>query len=203
MYKILLLILNKCLHLLEVRRVKTKERVIYLTFDDGPEEGITEFVLQELKKYRYKATFFCKGVNAEIYKELFERIIQEGHAIGNHTYNHINGLNSTTYDYLSDIERANTILKTYLFRPPWGAIKFSQFLRLRKKYRIVYWSLVSGDTLLDRFNLDSNIERMKSKTKAGDVVLFHCCKRHETETKQILPLYLEWLNDQGYKTGLL
>lgn len=197
------LLINKILHIAEIRRIKTNEKIVYLTFDDGPEEGITEFVLCQLAKYDFKATFFCKGINAEKHKEMLNRIIKEGHSVGNHTYNHIKGFDYRTNQYWNDVELADMILKTPLFRPPWGALTLLQFIKLRRKYKIVYWSLVSGDTLLDKFELKQNIERLKNCTRPGDIILFHCCKRHENETKQILPLYLHWLAEQGYKTELL
>ena len=192
------LLINKLLHLLEVMRVKTNNKEVYLTFDDGPEEGITEFVLSELKKYNYKATFFCKGENAEIHSDLLAMIKSDGHVVGNHTFSHIHGFETKTCDYVEDVERASKILHSHLFRPPWGALRLSQFLRIKKNYSIVYWSLLSGDTLFGDLDVTMNLDRLIEKTKRGDVVLFHFCQRHQNETKQILPAYLEWLNKNGY-----
>ncbi len=192
------LFINRFLHLFEVRRIKTTGKVVYLTFDDGPEEGITEFVLNQLKRYNFKATFFCKGENAEKHPELFSCIVKEGHAIGNHTYSHINGFENRCLDYVADVEKANQVLNTHFFRPPWGAVRLCQFIKLRRKYKIVYWSLLSGDTLLDNLNVENNFNRLKRVTRKGDVVLFHFCKRHEKETQIILPAYLDWLNENGF-----
>ena len=190
--------INKALHLFEVMRIKTKEKVVYLTFDDGPEEGITEFVLDELTKYDFKATFFCRGDNAVRSPVLLERIKSEGHAVGNHTYSHIKGFDTPSGHYVEDVNRANEVLKTHLFRPPWGAVTLSQFLKLKRHYKIIYWSLMSGDTEGDKFVPEKAFNKLKNKTQKGDVVLFHFCKKHENETKQILPVYLQWLNDNGY-----
>lgn len=198
------IIVNKVLHLFEVLRINTNgEKKVFLTFDDGPEEEITEFVLKQLHVHHARATFFCKGENAERLSGLYQMIISQGHAIGNHTYSHIHGFKKGTDEYFEDIEKADKVLHTHLFRPPWGALKLSQFLRIRRKYKIIYWSLVSGDTQLQKFDLTSNLSRLKQKTKKGDVVLFHCCKRHSNETKQILPEYLKWLDTNGYKTDIL
>lgn len=193
------LVINKILHLFEIRRIQTNKKVVYLTFDDGPEGDITDWVLDELKKYQAKATFFCKGENVLRNDRLYNRIVSEGHAIGNHTYHHINAFEKSAKEYVDDVELANGILKTNLFRPPWGALTLSSFLNLVRRYRIIYWSLLSGDTEFDQLNLEQNMQKMYSKTRPGEIVLFHSCKRHENETRQILPIYLEWLDKNGYE----
>lgn len=197
------LFINKILHLFQLMRVRTNEKIIYLTFDDGPEEDITNWVLEILNKYNAKATFFCTGANANKYSQTLQSIVANGHQLGNHTYSHINSFITPTDAYVSDTEKADNILHTHLFRPPWGSITLSAFLRLRKKYKIVYWSLVSGDTIMKGLELESNMQRLYKKTKPGDIVLFHSCKRHENETKKILPLYLEWLKSNGYCCEIL
>ena len=194
------LIINKVLHLFEIRRIKTKEKVIYLTFDDGPEPDITEFVLEELRKYNAKATFFCKGENAGKYPDLLKSITADGHTLGNHTYSHINCLNTTTKEYMTDVEKADKIINSNLFRPPWGCINISTYLKLIKKYKIVYWSLISGDTDLNKFDEEKSLNRLKSETRSGDIVLFHFCLRHEKETKVLLTKYLEWIYQNGYRS---
>ena len=193
------LFINRFLHLFEIRRIKTKEELIYLTFDDGPEPDITEFVLNELQKHGAKATFFCCGDNAEKYPELLRQIRSEGHSIGNHTYSHINSFDTPTSAYVADVKRADAVLKTHLFRPPWGSITLSAFLRLVGTHRIVYWSLMSGDTALEKFDKQKAMNKLKDATHPGDVVLFHFCKRHERETRLLLPEYLDWLVGQGYR----
>ena len=194
----LTLFINRVLHLFEVRRIKTKENIVFLTFDDGPEPEITEFVLDELRKYQLKATFFCRGDNAEKHPVLLQHIVDEGHALGNHTYSHIKSVKIPTTEYVEDVERADKLLHTHLFRPPWGCITLPVFMRLCRKYKIVYWSLESGDTELERFNKSQALHRLLKRTRSGDVVLFHCCQRHEKETRQLLPEYLKWLSANGY-----
>ena len=192
------LLLNQVLHLFELRRIPSKNKDIYLTFDDAPEPGITEFVLAELRRINGKATFFCRGDNAEKYSELLNSIIEEGHSIGNHTYSHINSFYTPTKEYIADVNRADAILHSHLFRPPWGSVKLMTFLKLSKRFRIIYWNRASGDTYLDRFNLNQSLKYLIEKTQKGDIVLFHCCHRHEKETRQLLPEYLTWLNSKGY-----
>lgn len=191
-------IFNRILKFFEIGHITSEGNVVYVTFDDGPEPGITEFVLDELDKYGMKATFFCKGENAVKNPDLFRQLIERGHAIGNHTYSHINSFENSSKDYERDVMKADNVLHTQLFRPPWGCLTFSAYLRLRKHFKIIYWSQESGDTQLTNFNLDKNFSRLISWTKAGDIILFHFCKRHEHETRELLPLYLKWLSDNHY-----
>lgn len=192
------LFINRFLHLFEVRRVPCIGKEICLTFDDGPEENITEFVLDTLRQYQAKATFFCRGDNAEKHPDLLKAIVSDGHALGNHTYSHINSFNTPTNEYIADVGKADKLLHAHLFRPPWGSITLPAFIKLARKYKIVYWSLMSGDTNLDKFNLEDSMARLKKLTQPGDVVLFHCCHKHEKETRLLLPLYMKWLQEQGY-----
>jgi peptidoglycan/xylan/chitin deacetylase (PgdA/CDA1 family) len=192
------ILINRIIKIFSVRSFKEHEKIVYLTFDDGPEIGITEFILSELSKYDYKATFFCRGDNASNNANLLKKIHEYGHSIGNHTFSHIKGFDTPTQQYLTDVKRADYILQSNLFRPPWGALKLCQFLKLARKYRIIYWNSSSGDTKLDSFDLNREFESLKNATKAGNIVLFHCCKRHENETRKILPKYCEWLSNNGW-----
>ena len=176
------------------------KEAIYLTFDDGPEPGITEFVLDELKKYGMKGTFFCKGENCIKFPKLFKRIIEEGHAVANHTYSHINGWKTPCKDYIENVTKCELSTKSHVFRPPWGKLTFKQYFKLSKEYKIVLWDIVSGDTDLSNFNLEKSLQSLQSKTQKSCVVLFHFCKLHENETKQILPQYLKYLAENKYKT---
>ena len=195
-------LINRALLLFEVRKIKTKGKNIFLTFDDGPEPGITEFVLEELRAYNFHATFFCRGDNAEKNPELLEIIKKEGHAIGNHTYSHINSFKTNNRQYIKDVNKADLVLNTKLFRPPWGDLTLGAWSRLvfNYKYRIIYWRLGSGDTQLDLFDKEKSLKRLTVETRKGDVVLFHCCHRHENETRQLLPAYLKWLHNNDFNS---
>lgn len=195
--------INKVIHLFEILRVKENSKVLYLTFDDGPEPSITEYVLEQLKLYEFKATFFCKGANAEKYPNLFELLKKNGHGIGNHTYNHINAFNVSSELYISDVFKADAILNTHLFRPPWGCLTLMSFVKLFTKFKIVHWSLDSRDSKRKNFDLHRNFDHLIKHTRPGEVVLFHACRCHEKETRQILPLYLEWLSKNGFKCEVL
>lgn len=191
-------IINKILQVFYIKSIKTKKNDVYLTFDDGPETGITEFVLDELKKYNYLATFFSRGDNAERNSLLMDRIRQEGHAVANHTYSHLHAYDVPAKYYLDDVEKADSVLHTNLFRPPHGSLTFKTWWNLRNKYKIVFWALNSEDSKLGNFDLQYAFTNLKKRTKPGDVILFHFCQKHEQETSQILPLYLAWLYEQGY-----
>ena len=193
-------IINKIIQQFEVKSIPTKEKVIYLTFDDGPEPSILDFVLSELDKYSFKATFFCRGDNAERYPHLLELLQQKGHSIGNHTFSHLNAFSTPAAEYAADAERADSILHTPLFRASYGRLTFGTWLKLRKKFRFIYWSLNSGDSDLNRYDHMQALSNLKTKTKGGDIVLFHFCQRHEQETRRLLPEYLEWLYNSGYKS---
>ena len=191
-------IINRILKLFQVSHIQTKDKVVYLTFDDGPEPGICEFVLDELRKYGFKATFFCRGDNAEQYPELLSRIINEGHSIGNHTYSHLHAYSVSSKQYLDDIEKANQILHAKLFRPSFGSFTLATWLLLKYKYKIIYWSLGSGDSNLDNFDFEHSFCNLITNTSSGDIVLFHFCKLHEKDTRVILPAYCKWLKANGF-----
>lgn len=186
-----------------VSSIPSEKKIVYLTFDDGPEERITEFVLDELDKYEFKATFFCRGDNAEKHPELFRKLCERGHSIGNHTYNHFHSFETNSAIYALDVEKANAILQTELFRPPHGCLTFSAWLRIHKDKRLFFWSLNSGDSDMNNFIFMDNINMLMTNTRPGDIVLFHFCHLHEKRTKELLPVYLKWLSENGYKSAKL
>ena len=185
-----------------------KEKVIYLTFDDGPTPEITDWTLKQLKQYNAKATFFCIGKNVKNHPKIFQRIVDQNHRIGNHTNNHLNGWKNNTNNYLANIEKANHHFKkfisfeendTKLFRPPYGKIKFSQAKRIRKKgFKIIMWDVLSADfdtTISNEKCLKNVIEN----TDNGSVVVFHDSKKATDKLKFVLPKVLEYYSDKGYE----
>ena len=178
--------------------IKTNEKVIYLTFDDGPHASITPFVLDALKKYNAKATFFCIGKNVEQNLEVYERIINDGHCLGNHTYNHLNGWHSDLKTYIEDTEKASLIIKSNLFRPPYGKITKSQSRELIKLgYKIIMWDVLSGDFDIN-LNKEKCLQSVKSKTKAGSIIVFHDSEKAFEKLNFVLPLILKHFNKEGY-----
>lgn len=196
-------ICNRLIRYFMISKIISLDKGVYLTFDDGPEPGITEFVLDELNKYNFKATFFCRGDNAEKHPDLLQRIKDEGHTIANHTYSHLHAFDVSAKKYTADVAKAKNILNTNVFRPPYGSLTLSSWLRIHRGNHIYFWSLNSGDSDMERFDYNRSIGILKNRTKAGDIVLFHFCHKHECETMELLPRYLQWLSDNLYKSKAL
>ncbi|MEA3504146.1 MAG: polysaccharide deacetylase family protein [Bacteroidota bacterium] len=177
--------------------IKTKQKKIFLTFDDGPTPGVTEEVLSLLEKHQAKATFFLIGDKAARYPDLVLKIREAGHTIGNHTYNHLKGWKTNSDIYLQNIEKCNSILNSSLFRPPYGKIKSSQIRALKKQYHIIMWSVLSGD--FDRSitpqQCYSNVEKNTTK---GSIIVFHDSEKAKERMLYALPKTLEKLSSQGY-----
>lgn len=172
---------------------------MYLSFDDGPHPEITSWVLDTLKEFGAKATFFCVGENVVKYPEIYRRIIMEGHAVGNHTYNHLNGWKTNDDIYLNNISEAKKHIDSNLFRPPYGKITSFQAKQLKEiKYnlKIVMWSILSGD-------FDKNVEPEKCaenvllNAKTGSIVVFHDSEKAVRNLKYALPKVLGYFKERG------
>jgi peptidoglycan/xylan/chitin deacetylase (PgdA/CDA1 family) len=172
---------------------------IYLTFDDGPHPEHTPFVLDILKKYGFKASFFCIGDNMYKYPEIVERILEEGHVLGNHTYNHLSGFKHSNSVYLNNISKWSEKFRTDLFRPPYGRIRRSQIKALKKEYKIVMWTLLTWD-----FKKNLHVERLQrklqKKTKDGAIVVFHDSDKAAHNLYQLLPVYCAFLHENKYQS---
>lgn len=196
-------IINRFLKRFGIKTISSDGKIVYLTFDDGPEPEITEFVLEELAKYNFKATFFCRGDNVEKNPELLALLRKQGHTIGNHSYGHLYAGEVSAISFIADVEKADVLLHANLFRPPHGSLTLKTWLGLRNKYQIVYWSLNSGDSDSTQFNRQSAIEYLKARTNPGAIILFHFCHMHEKETRMLLPEYLKWLHSNGYQSAAI
>jgi peptidoglycan/xylan/chitin deacetylase (PgdA/CDA1 family) len=178
---------------------KNPSQCIYLTFDDGPTPGVTEEVLRILKVYHAQATFFLIGKNALLYPDLTEKILNEGHSIGNHTHNHLNGWQNENKVYLENVTQAETALPfTRLFRPAYGKIKRKQAQALiQKGYQIVMWDVLSGD-----FDPDLSAEKCLTKvmqhTSDGSIVVFHDSLKARSKVLDVLPKVLENWTKAGF-----
>jgi peptidoglycan/xylan/chitin deacetylase (PgdA/CDA1 family) len=179
---------------------------IYLTFDDGPIPEITEWVLEELKKHNVKATFFCIGDNIEKHPEIFKKVIGEGHAIGNHTFNHLNGWKTTTETYLKNFERCektiqqSTInnLNSKIFRPPYGKIKKSQAKAIRRLgYKIIMWDVLSVD-FDSNLSQEKCLENVLSNVKSGSIIVFHDSIKAFKNLEYVLPKTLVYLKENNF-----
>ena len=181
--------------------IKTGGKNLYLTFDDGPDPVATPFVLEQLKKYNAKATFFCIGENVEHNFNLYKQIIEEGHTPGNHTYDHLNGWKTKDRQYLENIEKAKQLIDSNLFRPPYGKITRFQIAQLKaKRYNLkpIMWSVISGDfdNEISAENCFLNVTR---NAKAGSIIVFHDSKKCFRIVQVVLPKVLQYFSEKGYQ----
>jgi peptidoglycan/xylan/chitin deacetylase (PgdA/CDA1 family) len=178
--------------------IETKEKVLFLTFDDGPTKGVTDPLLDLLKQYGAKATFFCVGKNIQSEPELFQRILDEGHVIGNHTYNHKNGWTSNNLEYLKDVKQFDQIYKSKLFRPPYGRLKPAQINALKQDYKIMMWSALSMD-YHSRVSKEECFENASKKLKMGDILVFHDSLKAKDKMLYAVEKVLETKGAEGFR----
>lgn len=145
---------------------------IFLTFDDGPVPGVTDKVLDMLAASEVKATFFCIGQNVQKHPELYRRILDEGHAVGNHTFHHLNGWRSNDETYLEDVEKCADLVSSRLFRPPYGRIGYRQMQLLKQQYRIIMWDILSGD-FDELLTADDCANNVLSGMRGGSIIVWH------------------------------
>lgn len=166
------------------------QKKIYLTFDDGPIPGLTEWVLDELKKFHVKASFFCVGANILKHPEIFERIKREGHVVANHTMSHIKGFKHTVSEYMREVDDCAKLVGNLIFRPPYGQLKRAQYKALiQRGYKIILWDIISYDyEIISGEKCLGNVIRGR---KNGSIVIFHDNLKAEKNIKYALPLFLE------------
>lgn len=177
----------------------TTEKKLYLSFDDGPHPSITPSVLDELKKYQAKATFFCIGKNIAKYPEVYKRIIEEGHSIGNHTNNHLDGWKTADDSYFQNIAEAAKLIDSTLFRPPYGHITRFQAKQLMEKwhYKIIMWSVLSGDFDV-KISPEQCLKNVLKNKKPGSIIVFHDSEKAYKALGYALPKLLNQLSEEGY-----
>jgi len=178
-------------------RVPVTENKIFLTFDDGPVPGPTDFVLEQLNKYNAKGTFFCIGNNAAINHSLLMQVREGGHSVGNHTFNHTKGWSTSDAMYSKDISDCQDIVgNTSLFRPPFGRIKRSQINRL-PNYKIIMWDVLTYD-YLQSLNRDRCLRGAIGATRKGSIIVFHDSYKAEKNMRYVLPRFLEHFAQQNF-----
>ncbi len=179
----------------------SKEKTLYLTFDDGPTPKITNWTLNLLKDYNAKATFFCVGENIARHPKIHQRIIDQNHSIGNHTNNHLNGFKTATSTYIENVlefEKSNPN-NSALFRPPHGKMTFSQSMKIRKKgYKIIMWDVLSAD-FDATINSEECLENVIRNTKNGSIIVFHDSLKTQEKLFYVLPKILEYYAEKGYR----
>lgn len=185
-----------------VWRMDPNVKAVYLTFDDGPIPEITPWVLDLLDKYEIKATFFMVGDNVRKHPKEYQMVVDRGHRIGNHTFNHIRGFEYLSLNYLKNTDQANEVLQTDLFRPPHGHMRWAQYYTLKKHYKIIMWDLVTRD-YSNKLNGKQVFRIVKKYVRNGSIITFHDSVKSENNMKYALPRSIEWLKEQGYEFRLL
>lgn len=172
-------------------------RAVYLTFDDGPIPEVTPWVLDLLARYRAKATFFCIGRNAAAYPSILDRIRREGHAVGNHTWDHPNGWRTDQRNYLRNVLQCQAITGTRLFRPPYGRMTLGQSKALQARFQTIMWDVLSADFDTSLIGEDC-VRNTLRHVQPGSIIVFHDSLKAEPRLRHALPQILEALSLDGY-----
>lgn len=179
--------------------VESTEKQLFLTFDDGPHPSHTHFVLDELKKYNAKATFFCIGKNVAAHPDVYKRIIEDGHSVGNHTHDHLNAWKTPNDVYLQNVSEASKFIDTKLFRPPYGKIDSFLVKQLQQTHRLttVMWSILSYD-FDSSITADRCLQNVLFNSRAGSVVVFHDSEKASAHLYYVLPKVLAYFAEKGF-----
>lgn len=179
-----------------------EKAVLYLTFDDGPIPIVTPEILKILRKYNVKATFFCVGENISKYPAIFEQVLKDGHAVGNHTFHHLKGWKTSKEHYLADIAKCQAYTKSKLFRPPYGRGTRAQYNVLKERFEIIMWDVMSGD-----FDLTTSPQKCLKQTikhaRNGSIIVFHDNPKAEVRVLHALPRAIEHWLAKGYQFATL
>lgn len=173
------------------------EKAIYLTFDDGPIPEVTPWVIDILKEYDAKGTFFCVGENVDKHPDIHHRLQEEGHVVGNHTYNHLNGWSTENIKYFHNVRRGAFEVKSELFRPPYGRLNPKQAMFLQRHYDIIMWDVLSGD-FDEKITKEKCLKNVLNNTSAGSIVVFHDSLKAKEKLEFVLPIVLEHFTEEGF-----
>lgn len=180
--------------------VPTKKNEVFITFDDGPVPKATPFALDVLKEYDALATFFCIGNNVVKHPDIFKRLRDEGHQIGNHSFNHLNGWKYNDYAYVKNVLECARVVPSRLYRPPYGKIKRTQSTALNKRFSVIMWDVISGD--FDRkVSKEKCVANVVNNTVAGSIIVFHDSEKAYDKMAFALPRVLEQLREKGFSFG--
>lgn len=179
--------------------MKEDTKVVYLTFDDGPHPEVTEWVLSQLEKYKQKATFFCIGKNIQSFPLVLDKIVNSGNAIGNHSYSHNKENVKSNIAFYNDVLKCQQLYPSELFRPPYGKIKFSQFYKLKKQFKIIFWDVLSYD-FDEKYSGVDCAQFVIKYLRKGAIITFHDSQKAFPRLKIALPIVLEHLKKNGYRS---
>ena len=179
-------------------RMDKNEKAVYLTFDDGPIPEATPFILKVLEEWGVKATFFMVGDNVRKHPDLYRQVVEAGHRVGNHTFNHIGGFRHTIHTYSANANKADELLHTNLFRPPHGWMRFDQYFWLGRKYRIIMWDLVTRD-YSKWMTAEGVLNNVKRYARNGSIITFHDSLKSIDKLHYALPEAIKWLKAEGYE----
>ncbi len=190
--------LKKISHKTIFWKIPTEKKELFLTFDDGPVPRTTDFILEQLDRFNAKATFFCVGDNIRKHPKLFEKIVQQGHTVGNHTFHHLNGWRYPVKTYMNNIKMCESLTGSKLFRPPYGKMTPLQRYVVQQEYYILLWSVLPGD-FDPKLSKEKCLERaLRHSDERGSIIVFHDNHKAETKLKYSLPEYLKIYTDVGY-----
>ncbi|HTB30639.1 MAG TPA: polysaccharide deacetylase family protein [Bacteroidia bacterium] len=174
------------------------KKIVYLTFDDGPIPETTPYVLTTLKKYGIKATFFCVGENVKKHPELYAHILEDGHFVGNHTFNHLKGWKTSLNAYLENVQECSKYIESGLFRPPYGKMTVQQYNALKNKFKLIFWDVLTPDYDLN-VSAQQCLDIIKKKTRQGSILVFHDNLKAKNKLTELLPGALDFLIREGYE----
>jgi len=173
------------------------KKVVYLTFDDGPTPETTPYIIDILKKYGVKATFFCVGENVKKYPELYKHIIEEGHFTGNHTFHHLKGWKTPLNTYMEDVKHCAEYVSSNLFRPPYGKMTFRQYNSLKKNFKLIFWDVLAPD-FDNNTSVEECLDIVKKKTRAGSILVFHDNLKAKNKLTGLLTGTLDFLFQEKF-----
>jgi peptidoglycan/xylan/chitin deacetylase (PgdA/CDA1 family) len=178
------------------------EKKVYLTFDDGPVPIVTPWVLETLAHYGVKASFFCVGENVKNNPDIYSKILKEGHAVGNHTYNHLKGFSTKNTDYFENVKKCREFIQSNLFRPPYGQLKKTQQTFLAKAYKLIMWDVISHD-YSSAISPEKCLENVTKNARNGSIIVFHDSAKAFRNLEYTLPRAIMYLKENNFKFGVL
>ncbi len=191
--------IHSCLFMARFKlRGKRHSKILYLTFDDGPTPQVTEWVLDTLDRFNAKATFFCIAKNVELYPDIYQEILRRGHAVGNHTYSHVNSWNTPNREYINDVELASEFIESNLFRPPYGKLRLGQLIALNRKFHVIFWGVLSMDY---KRNVSPRqcYRNVMYNSGSGSIVVYHDSHKAFRNVRFSLPRVLSEFQKRGFK----